>query len=366
MRISAFIPVIDNPRSLVRGHGVLSELHRVSDEPIELKIYTGTKVDNTNPDSKILFEGTGDFDIRLLKGTDIVFFMKPDTEVQLEAIETCKEYNFKVVLDYDDDMFSIPETNPYVIEQKRNNNDYKKYAKKCIELADHIIVSTEHIKENFKPLNQNITVINNSFDDYCFKLATELSQKKIVLWRGGLSHTKDLFLFQDQIIDLIKNNQDYTFVFWSNDSVHPAWLINLAKEQKNIALEDAVSSFYYFLNLRYLNPFLTIVPLEDNEFNKGKSDLAKIEAVASGGLCLCPRNSFKEWIWDTNENMLYGDNKGFYFKAKTLLDLHRSESIQNNALISNYWQSDIDYLKKEKLLSNNNIKRLEVFRSVLK
>ena len=74
MIISAFIPVIDNPRNFVRGQGVLSELHKCSDVPIDLKIYTesrGVVAEDDKEKKKtapMLFEGNMDFDIRVLKG----------------------------------------------------------------------------------------------------------------------------------------------------------------------------------------------------------------------------------------------------------------------------------------------------------
>ena len=289
--------------------------------------------------------------------------LKPDNESFYRVIEACKDYKIPVVVDYDDDIFSVPPHNPYVMDMAKDKNDYMGWTYACIKIADHVIVSTQCIKDKFQSmdLNKNITVIQNCFDDYCFEPAKELSKKKIVLWRGGRSHNKDLMLFKDQITKLIIENQDYTFIFWNSDGINPGWLENLKSEQQNIHFEDPVNPFYYFSYLKEMNPFLTIVPLEDNEFNHGKSDLAKIEAVASGGLCLSP--NWEIWKWNSDGLYLYDKPTMFYAKADAILNAGRETEYRTGLQFN--WFDDMEYLKKNKLLSKNNIKRLEVFKNVL-
>jgi hypothetical protein len=338
MIISAFTPTLDNACSFFRCHGVLSELHKITNEILEIRVFTE------------------DFDIRQIKGSDLVFIMRPDTDSYATIIEGCQEYNIPVVVDYDDDFFNVPEYNPYVIERKKAKIPYKENTKKCLELANHVIVSTENIKREYLKYNKNITVVCNAFDDHCFTPAKEVSKRKIILWRGGNSHVKDLALFKDPITKLILGNTDYTFVFWSNDNQLPKWITDLKDKQKNIATHSPVSPFYYFSWLKDLNPFLTIVPLEDNSFNRSKSDLAKIEGVASGGLCLAP--DWEEWTWNSDILYKYQGTEDFLDKANGIIQCHRDNQVSND------WSNDMNYLTNYKLLSMKNRKRLEIFGSL--
>lgn len=344
--ISLFTHTILDAVSFFRVHGPLSELHKSSDVNVDLRIYTD------------------EFNITKLKGSSIAFISKPYTEDHYKIIEACKECKVPVVVDFDDDYFNMPEYNQFHVESKKNKLDYKKWVKECLKLSDSVIVSTNDIKESYKYFNENITIINNCFDDYFFTPVKILSKNKIVLWRGSNSHMRDLFLFREQITELIRSNQAYTFVFWSNQDEYPAWLNELNREQTNVVFQKPVSPFYYFFWLKELNPFLTIVPLEDIPFNHSKSDLAKIEATASGCLCLAP--NWDEWVWNSSDRYLYKDKKDFLIKADKILK--NPEKINDIGIWDRNadWDIDVKYLYNNKMLSENNKKRLEVFKSVIK
>lgn len=340
MKILFFSGLEDNRMSLYRGHGPLSELH---------------KLDNS---IEILNVPNNYFNTQNCKGYDLAYFHRPDNKDQVNAIKMLKKMNIPVIVDYDDDFLTCPEYSPYHVIMKLKKNNYMKNVCDILILADFVIVSTEELKKQYGIFNNNITVVPNTFDDYLFNIAKEFnSNSKIVFWRGGHTHEQDLFVYKDVITKLIKENEDFNFIF-QGDCL-PEWInvLSIVYGQKNITVHPIVDVFSYFWNLQDLKPALFLVPLEENQFNKSKSDIAALEATISGSLALTP--PWEEWSWNT---LTYTDPDSFYNQGSLILEELRLKS----SYLQEQWTNNIQYIQEHRLLSEINKIRLKIILANIK
>jgi hypothetical protein len=162
-----------------------------------------------------------------------------------------------------------------------SNSDTQYIIKNCIETADHVIVSTDSIKDEFSFFNSNITVIENAFNAYNIKPAKKYNNNKNILWRGGESHNEDVDLYAEQIVEFFNRNKEYTlhWVGMKHD---------LLDKVENKVFHETFPNWKYFNALKEIEPSIVFVPLARNKFNEGKSDIAWIEATTSGAVTVTP------------------------------------------------------------------------------
>jgi len=343
MKILCVTTQIESASSLYRAFGPLSELHRI-DPTIQADV----------------FQSPFEFNLLNLKGYDIVLLHNPDQEWQLEAVYLCKSFGIKVIVDYDDNFFAVEEDNPYHVEMKERKINYYLHVKRILEKADSVIVSTDALAKAFQDYNNKITVIRNAFDPYIHKLAQDRNKAKMmVLWRGRTAHKNDLSAYEEQISKLVESNKDFTFVFWGLDPV-PTWLQDLGVRCRNICSKPVVHAYSYFYELAELAPSLTIVPLIDNEFNRCKSDIAKLESIAAGSLCISPE--WHEWSWCTDAVKFdYSNKVDFFDKTNGVLELIRN----NDESLDRFWRFYKDNIKTRRMLYTTNEARISLFEEVI-
>jgi hypothetical protein len=329
MRVLSFIPNIADGTSLYRGHGVLSEIHKL--DPTVRVEFVGEKFR--------FIDG---------KGSDIAYFQRPDNKDFFITCMALKRINIPIVVDYDDYLLDVPEHNKYHVIMGLAKNDYKKHVADFLKVADAVIVSTEELKRQFE-VHTECTVIRNALDHYSFLPESEQSFEKRVLWRGSATHEMDLLEHKDSIISLIQDNADFEFIFMGDDKIK--WLDAL--KLNNVVFKKALDPYSYFIELKKMRPSLVIVPLQDSLFNRCKSDVAKLEANYCGAICVHP--DWEEWNWGVNIQSEY-----FLNRANYMLSLIRFGSEQAKTIFNH----EREYLENNRLLKDANMKRLEVFRSL--
>lgn len=334
-RIICFTPQKDNAISMYRSHGVLSEIHKIE------------------PQLQVEFPET--VHLKQLKGADVAFFLRPDTNEQLQYLKACKTMGLKIVVDYDDNLLSVPWHNKYKLIHLLNGVDYQAIVRDSLSLADLVIVSTQSLKDEFSKYNKNIQVLRNAYDNYIHKIKEERNVSNVILWRGSKFHNKDLPYFQDEINKLIDENPDFNFLFMGD--LYPKWFIK--PNRKNALFIKPVTVWEYQHTVHSMNVALTIVPLrytgkETTLFNQGKSDIAKLELTAAGSLVVAP--DWYEWNWNNDKSGLYQNKEEFYTKTTALIQSIR----ENKRELDLLWQSNIDYLKQNRLLSEVNKARAKL------
>jgi hypothetical protein len=350
MQITALIPNMENATSMYRGFGALQEIPKL-DESIHINYPERTFIPEY-PEFDIAKEKIG-FSFLTAKGSDLIYAVRPIAPQQMSYFDYCRKYNTPIITDWDDNLEQVP----YFIRNLTDLQyfDYASNMHTAFELSNHVIVSTQTLRDCFHKYIDKITVIRNAFDDYCYKLAEKRNKTKTILWRGSYTHFRDLGLHKDELIRLIKGNEDYQFCFWTEQPT--SWIRALPEEFTNVFIKPTTHPFEYWEQLQLMKPELMITPLEDNIFNRCKSDIAKLEAICVGALTISP--SFPEWQWDFTPNYYLYDNKfDFFSKTNALIDTMRKN---NDDRLDQDWEAHVNYVKQHRLLSQANKKRLEVF-----
>ena len=183
---------------------------------------------------------------------------------------------FKLVIDIDDNVWEIPYGN-ITIEGKEAVEAHVKRGFWTMELmksADAVTVSTEPLKEKLKIFNKNIVVIPNLIDPKDWHFKRKKHKKIRIGWIYSHTHIPDIKEVKFALNEIKKKYKDKVeiIIFGSSlkvfefEPIH-YWGVKFADYPKKLT-ELAFD--------------ISICPLEDNEFNKCKSNIKWMESSLSG------------------------------------------------------------------------------------
>jgi hypothetical protein len=312
----------------------------------------------------------------------IIFIQRPYRLKDLEIIKMAKNNGLKVWVDYDDDLFSVPFSNPTysIYGDKKTQN----HITEILLLADHISVSTAHLGNIFGSIinhilggveknsdqnikinpvvRDNITVVPNAYDNERFetyrKYGLPKKRSKLGSWRGSGTHDKDLMIYTEEIAESIMIGNEHTLQFIGR----PFWytierlsMVPGVQDTKILAVPGMDPILYMHHIYKSASEF-AFVPLEDSVFNRSKSNIAYIEFSAhAGSPCLVP--NWDEWQKPGAIN--YSDKKDFKEKMIGIMkgdfDLKRLANDSWEYVMSELRLSNVNNLRKkiiEKLLNS--------------
>jgi hypothetical protein len=233
-----------------------------------------TELQRTHDDVQIEFL-SDDVKLQKLMSADLIIMFRPIRPKTLQFLENCKKelFNTKIILDIDDNLWRIPPGHPCETEYA----EYGDTLRRIYALADGIWCSTDAIMPFADALDGRGMVIPNAVlpSDLPDKPAPWLGR---VCWRGSIAQFMDIYSedAQKQFID----NQD-KFNHWLMYGYYPANI-----RGHNVRGKSSVPVFEYMESLKHLGINIMWKPLEDNQFNAAKSNIAWIEATISGGVCV--------------------------------------------------------------------------------
>lgn len=261
---------------------------------------------------------------------DAVLIERPISPPALSIIQHCKALRCAVWLDYDDNLLDIPDYNTaqdYFYEKTNAN-----IVRQCMALADVVSCATDYLSRLYQGINRNTITIPNAWNDFRFSLASPSgpSQPIRMAWRGANKHDGDLYGVRSPLSGALAEPA-FQWMFFGN---RPFYL-SLKREQYQPW--NGIASYFhmfYTSGIDYL-----FVPLEANNFNRGKSNLAWIEATIAGAVTIAPM-SLPEF--DKPGVIRYKDNRhladifarikaGKYDKAERV-QASRAELQENYAL----------------------------------
>lgn len=281
-----------------------------------------------------------------LIGFDTFIFQRPSHEVHLYLIELAKDMGIRVILDYDDDLLNVPFHNNASItlgEQKAN-------IKKAIHMADEIWVTTPSIKHIYKPYNRNIHIIPNSHNDHVFPIENKKpfnKETKIMSYRGGASHEADMYQNINDIVDMINENQDWTFRFQGSRFKHIE-----ERTGKNHEYTDPTTLMQFYKEYHELNANIAFFPLLTNVFNIGKSNISLLEATYAGSAFFGNKGlpEFNhEFVANISDKNYASICFNFYSGRFDLLEKMNNEAWQ--WIVENRLLSKINQLRIDRILS---------------
>lgn len=279
-----------------------------------------------------------------LIGFDAAVFQRPASQFGVRMIEVMKTNKIPVIVDYDDDVFNVPEDNQ--VFDYYNREDIIASVKACFNLADIVTVSTPALRDSILTHcpDAKITVIPNAIDDKRFKFKRDHKRDKSILMRGAGSHGKDWGQYEEELVRWFNSHPDWTLQVMG---FTPHWLNQI----KNIKCYEFLDIPHYFELLETLNPSLMLVPLEDTLFNRSKSNCSQLEGLIAGAPCFAsdlPEFAYAE-KFSTSDELI------------TLLD----DIAVSTAWYDNYLE--IIYktqLKFAPLLSQVNEQRLDILETI--
>jgi spore maturation protein CgeB len=211
-------------------------------------------------------------DWTVLSRCNAVFMLRPYTLSHMKIINQAKDWGLPVIVDYDDDLLNVPESNPAFATY--SNEETKSLINTVLCVADAITVSTDELAKSFGA--SNAITIKNAIDPRMFKRRANDASRDLIIWRGSRTHDEDL-LTEMESIRLLSEEHEIIFIG------EPAWQIRKELGNKsNVGFFKPLELETYFLSLRALAPRVLIAPLADNAFNKSKSDISHMEASFAG------------------------------------------------------------------------------------
>lgn len=233
-----------------------------------------TELQRTYPNVQIKFMDEK-VPLHELMQTDLVIMFRPVRPESLKFIENVKNhlFNTKLIVDIDDNLWRLPPGHPHEI-------DYAEHAqglRKIYSMADGIWCSTEAIMPFADAMDGRGVVVPNAV------LGRDLPDKPspykgVVMWRGSLANFDDIE--SDLAFEQFLENQP-KFARWFFMGYYPKRL--RAINTKGLPHVDVVK---YMSGLREIGLNVMWKPLQDNEFNASKSNIAWIESVLAGGICV--------------------------------------------------------------------------------
>jgi len=235
-------------------------------------------------DHEIIF--TDGLDEFLVEDIDVLW-IHWNSKVQPIYLSLFREkYKFKIILDIDDS-WDIPlnHVSPNVGLSVKLSREYAK-------IADWVIVSNPRLAKEVEQVNLNIKIIPNhipyGYDQ--FKLVTEsrenfMNRRIKVGFFGGHNHYNDWMEIQGQINTLVKNplfKEQADFYLCGYSPTNAWW--NKLKTKFPYAKLIQGSKVENYMPVYDLD--ISLCPLEDNHFNRCKSDLKILEAAARKAICV--------------------------------------------------------------------------------
>jgi len=255
-----------------------------------------------NAHAKAVVQGTTvmNLDPRYYVMTKAVRIQRQATKQQLEFVKHLKEISkhngMKLIYEIDDICFKedIPDYNKY--KPAFENPEIRESAQEIMAMCDEITVTCQFMKDYYrdKTGNKNVTIIPNFMPKFWIGNHYDLTKnmnnldkykkKPRILYAGSGAHfdvdnrvkQKDDFFHVNEVIRRTVDKYQWVFM-----GAFPLSLLDLVKTGK-VEFHQWKRLFEYGEAISNLNVNMMVAPLQDNIFNKSKSDLKYIEACAYG------------------------------------------------------------------------------------
>jgi len=273
---------------------------------------------------------------------DLVVLQKQTNQKALPFIQYAKQKGKKIISEVDDDYFNIPLWNPAYKHYHDKGQDLINFYR----MSDAIICSTHHLAVELSKYNPRTYALPNSLDlkmidrlhsmskDELIKHTQYLSvdQKKVSIeeardrmcnkikigWGGSPTHLRDLEQATSALLKITNENKDVLVVMMACTT--DALLKKINPEQ--LLLVKPVPIFMYPQVLASMEWDIGICPIEDNHFNRSKSNLKYLEFAINGFSCVCSdvENYAKTITHGVDGLLAQNTTKSWYENLTKLID----------------------------------------------
>ena len=223
---------------------------------------------------------------------DVAIVQRCYSQPQFRFINACKKASMRVIMDLDDDVWHVPESNPAA----KMLHAVKDGFSACMQVVDLVTVSTKQLasiarEQLRKAAGRNsrveIIVAENRIDEKLFAAPCRRDQL-VVGWAGSSSHmgivgrkrTGDLGLIEDTLLELAPQHADVVFQFRGGHPV-PELL-----HAPNVEYKAWAPVAEYPARMPRWGWSIALAPLMNVQFNCCKSSIKMVEAGYCGIPCL--------------------------------------------------------------------------------
>lgn len=260
------------------------------------------------------------------------------------------------IMDVDDDMFSVNPDNPFWVKM----TDEKCYWMQCmIRDNDWISTTTEDLAYQFRKRRENspidsVFVNPNSIDKGYKHKAFDNGDKVVIGYFGGSSHYKDLHdtgvaEALEQLMNKYKHVH-FKAVGMPLDKYIPRGRYTFVEGKRGDGWKKEL-----FPNL---NMDISIGPLHNNLFNKGKSNIKWQESTRAGACFVASREGPYKYLKPDTAMLTQNDTESWYEALE--------EAVLNEKKRKQIVQAAKKDLKENYLLENNWTYYKEMFLKVYK
>lgn len=285
----------------------------------------------------------------LMEWPDTVIFGRtyPSAYDPIKIMREYKHRGKRVLYDMDDDFWQVAKDNP----SANVSNALKDQYEGMIREADAVITPSIALAKKFKKhFDKPVFICPNGIDKAHYLERPHEHEDLIIGYMGAASHWKDLQLI-GQVIDALSTKYDFFFTLYGITgepleaaiySYNKILQMNLQPE-KNAYFRSALDFYAQLKSVKLLHiPFMPpelhpsvlsradidigLAPLEDTEFNRGKSCIKYYEYASVGAVTVASdvepyntevtylaKNTFQSW-YDKIEKLIVDKE----FRAKLL------------------------------------------------
>jgi hypothetical protein len=215
---------------------------------------------------------------------DVCFLHRPYGPIAAQIMAECKLHGIPLWVDHDDDLINIPPQNPHYEVHHSGEVKFPSVEMSYRE-ADILTCSGKVMHEALttKHGRPDAIHINTGIDDRVLKFKKPFRTNNRIGWRGSESHKSDLLHFKSSIQRVTEAAKGFEWHFWG---VKPDYLE--LHDDVHVEYQKQLNYHIYLKSLTDYNCSRHWVVLEDNIFNRVKSNLSWLDATLAGSAVLAP------------------------------------------------------------------------------
>lgn len=303
----------------------------------------------------------------LMEWPDTVVFGRtyPTAHDPIKAMRDYKKLGKRVIYDMDDDFWQVSKDNP----SSNVSNALKDQYEGMINEADAVITPSPVLAKKFKKyFKKPVFICPNGIDFTVYQDRPREHDLPIIGYMGAASHWKDLGII-GEVIDALSQKYEFLFTVYglTGEPLEAAMysynklLQDNLQPEKNAYFRSALDFYAQLQKIRMWHiPFMPpelhpsvlsradfdigIAPLEDTEFNRGKSCIKYYEYAATGTVTLAsdvePYKTEMNQIRDYKKVLVKNTYKDWYAKLEHFLQYPQERE--------NVAQDQLEWVKKNR------------------
>jgi glycosyltransferase involved in cell wall biosynthesis len=216
--------------------------------------------------------------VNTMSDFNVLVLSNPSQIELLHFVKAFKRGGVKIVIDLDDDYWSLPKHNP--VYDLYHNQGAIKSMEEFVKYCDLVTVSTPELSKVVKKFNPNVHVKLNTVFAIDANRDTERKKlnikadEKVIMWGGSATHQVDLKMAVPALKTLLQANKNYKFLYCGNEAEFKRLDFLLCHNTQVLPWRDMRE---YWRNIAAADVF--IAPLSNSRFNRSKSELKCLEAA---------------------------------------------------------------------------------------